>query len=485
MSSRSSESNALEQTLESLQRSLTCEEVVRRHDVLEKLDVLFRRWIRERIRATDVEISSSSVTKVCNGGKIYAFGSFAMGVTAENDDLDVLCVAPRCVTREDFFRSFYEFLRNEPTVGETRSVEDAFVPVMKMTFDGVDVDLVFASLSSLDDVPDDLDVGDESLLRDLDERCVRSLNGYRTTLEILRIVPDVDAFRTTLRAIKLWAKRKGVYSNVVGFLGGVAWTLLVAHVCRTYPGATPSALVLKFFSVFLRWEWPRPVALNRPENVHGLTLPVWDPTVNRADRHDVMPVVTPVYPQQNATHNVTRSSRTIVTDEFARAFETTARILDGKEAWPALFVPSDFFQRYRHYLVVIARTQPRQLHLDWAGMVESQIKKLIQNLDNNPLIERANVHPTASRTLENEETSSSSSDMTKWFVGLAIAKQDGVNVNLTDDIQSFKDEVDRKSANKFREGATTTKTSLEVVYVKRKQLKEHVPEECLIKRSLR
>lgn len=49
------------------------------------------------------------------------------------------------------------------------------------------------------------------LLKNLDQKCVRSLNGCRVTDEILRLVPNIENFRLALRAIKLWAKRKMIF----------------------------------------------------------------------------------------------------------------------------------------------------------------------------------------------------------------------------------------------------------------------------------
>ena len=65
--------------------------------------------------------------------------------------------------------------------------------------------MLFARLSN-STIADDLDLKDDSILRDLDEKCVRSLNGCRVTDEILNLVPNVETFRLTLRTIKLWAK---------------------------------------------------------------------------------------------------------------------------------------------------------------------------------------------------------------------------------------------------------------------------------------
>ena len=54
------------------------------------------------------------------------------------------------------------------------------------------------------------DLRDDCLLKNLDQKCVRSLNGCRVTDEILRLVPNIENFRLALRAIKLWAKSKKV-----------------------------------------------------------------------------------------------------------------------------------------------------------------------------------------------------------------------------------------------------------------------------------
>lgn len=71
----------------------------------------------------------------------------------------------------------------------------------------------------------------------------------------------------------------GIYSNVMGYLGGVSWAMLVARTCQLYPNAVAATLVHKFFLVFSQWKWPQPVLLKQPDNV-GLGFPVWDPRVS-------------------------------------------------------------------------------------------------------------------------------------------------------------------------------------------------------------
>jgi hypothetical protein len=103
---------------------------------------------------------------------------------------------------------------------------------------------------------------------------VRSINGVRVTERILQLVPNAEAFRTTLIAIKHWARVRGIYSNVLGFLGGVNWAILVARICQLYPNALPCTLLLKFFRVYHLWAWPNPILLNEITNHPSLGFSV-------------------------------------------------------------------------------------------------------------------------------------------------------------------------------------------------------------------
>jgi hypothetical protein len=95
----------------------------------------------------------------------------------------------------------------EGAIEECTPVPDAHVPIMKLEYSGISIDLIFVRLG-LSTIPLDIDLTDNSYLRGLDEVDLRSINGVRVTDEILSLVPQVKSFRQALRAIKLWAQRK-------------------------------------------------------------------------------------------------------------------------------------------------------------------------------------------------------------------------------------------------------------------------------------
>ncbi|KAJ3306686.1 polynucleotide adenylyltransferase [Kappamyces sp. JEL0829] len=329
---------------------------------------------------------------------LTAYGQYESNEEAQQSDIDTLCVAPKHVKREDFLEVMYEMLKARPEVTKITAVPEAYVPLIGMIFSDINVrsarltmqiDLIFARLAE-SSVPDELDLSDDRLLRNIDERCVRSLNGSRVTDDILRLVPNVEAFRTALRCIKVWAKARAIYSNVMGFFGGVAWAIVVARVCQMFPNATASSIVSKFFRIMHEWAWPQPVLLKLIED-GPLAVRVWNPKIYPQDKSHRMPVITPAYPSMCSTHNVTQSTQLITTAEFGRAAEIADRILLGQENWTTLFEKSDFFHKYKYYLQVCASSTSAEAQSKWSGLVESRLRQLIMKLE---LVENLEVaHP--------------------------------------------------------------------------------------------
>ncbi|KAF6804646.1 poly polymerase [Colletotrichum sojae] len=322
-------------------------------------------------------------------GQIFTYGSYRLGVFGPGSDIDTLVVAPKYVTRADYFEIFPDLLKEMAPPGaitDMAVVADAFVPIIKFEFLGISIDLIFSRIAMLKQLPKDFSVQDSSLLRGLDEAELRSLNGTRVTDEILGLVPEQATFKLALRAIKLWAQRRAIYANIMGFPGGVAWAMLVARVCQLYPKAASSVIVNKFFHIMRRWPWPQPVLLKHVEG-GPLQVRVWNPKLYRGDQFHLMPVITPAYPSMCATYNITRSAMTVIQQEMQRGCDITDNIILGKAPWCDLFVKHTFFtQGYKYYISVITASTDKEAHKIWSGYVESKVRVLVQGLEQHQSI---------------------------------------------------------------------------------------------------
>ena len=192
-----------------------------------------------------------------------------------------------------------------------------------------------------------------------------------------------ENFVLCLRAIRLWAKRRGIYSNKMGYLGGINCNILTAYICQLYPRSTASVLLYRFFQVYANWRWPQPVTLCQPyqvrhDHVVGLSvegrqlelvithrgacvyvcvrvcvlggcqipdlgLKVWDPNTDRRQYQELMPILTPSYPSGNSSFNVNRSTLRVMTGEFQRGLAVVRvrrRTLGCCAGWSRNYVTS-------------------------------------------------------------------------------------------------------------------------------------------------
>ncbi|KAL8185087.1 UNVERIFIED_CONTAM: hypothetical protein K2H54_037023 [Gekko kuhli] len=115
------------------------------------------------------------------------------------------------------------------------------------------------------------------------------------------------------------------------------------------------------------------------------------------------------------------------------------------------------------------------------GLVESKIRVLVGNLERNEFITIAHVNPQSfPGTREQYEESSY---VSMWFLGIIFKKAEnaeGVNIDLTYDIQSFTDTVYRQAnnVNMLKEGM-----KIEATHVKKKQLHYYLPTDVLQRRK--
>ncbi|XP_065849728.1 nuclear poly(A) polymerase 4 isoform X2 [Euphorbia lathyris] len=411
------------------------EETMKREEVLGCIDQIVKGWVKQLTRQrgyTDQMAEEANAV-------IFTFGSYRLGVHGPGADIDTLCIGPSYVNREeDFFIILHDILAEMDEVTELQPVPDAHVPVMKFKFQGISIDLLYASISLLV-VPEDLDISHGSVLYDIDEQTVRSLNGCRVADQILKLVPNIEHFRTTLRCLKFWAKRRGVYSNVTGFLGGVNWALLVARVCQLYPNAIPSMLVARFFRVYTQWRWPNPVMLCSIEE-DELGFPVWDPRKNPRDRFHHMPIITPAYPCMNSSYNVSISTLRVMMEQFQCGNKICEEIEMNKIQWSSLFEPYLFFEAYKNYLQIDIIAADADDLLAWKGWVESRLRQLTLKIerDTNGMLQ---CHPYPSEFVH----SSKRSPHCAFFMGLqrrqGVNGQEGQQFDIRKTVDEFRQDI--------------------------------------------
>ncbi|KAF2033960.1 Poly(A) polymerase [Setomelanomma holmii] len=402
--------------------------------VLEHVQKVVEEFIR---RASKQKGLKQSVVDAA-GGKLFFFGSYALGVHGPTSDIDTLVVAPKHVFIEDFFAQFpivFRELSNTDDITELVPVKDAFVPIIKMEYQGVSLDILFTSLPTMSSISKDMDTIDKSVLKHMDETAVRTSNGTRVVKALLDNIPQHRHFRYALRAVKLWANRRGVYGATYGFPGGIAWAIMVARICQLYPMACGATILAKFFNLMHKWSWPRPVMLvhHETESIPGLR--VWNPALYRGDASHLMPVITPAFPAMCATHTISPSTKEVMMNEFVRADQIVRDVYAGQKSWERLFDRTTFFtQDHKYYLSVVAASRTKAADATFHGLVQSKLRWLISGIDDgNTGISIARPYIDGFERVHRCKNEDQVFEVTKGSLDYMISKLDVPDAGTTED----------------------------------------------------
>ncbi|CAN8260251.1 unnamed protein product [Cochlearia groenlandica] len=337
----------------------------KRRAVFNKLQWIVVRWIKKvawQRRLPQHQIDATNAT-------IIAYGSYGLGVHGSESDIDALCIGPFFASMaEDFFVVLLNMLKSRKEVSEVHCVKDAKVPLIRFKFDGILVDLPYAQLRVLS-IPNDVDMLNPFFLRDIDETSWKSLSGVCANKCILQIVPSIELFQSLLRCVKLWAKRRGVYGNLHGFLGGVHMAILAAFVCGYDPNATLSSLLASFFNTFAYWQWPTPVVL------------LGDAYRATGSPPGFMPIQLPCGAHQYCNSNITRSTYYKIMSEFLRGHNLTKGYLNPNFTWKNLFEPYPYADTYTWFVKIHLSAANQDELSDWVGWVKSRFRCLLIKIE--------------------------------------------------------------------------------------------------------
>lgn len=447
----------LETHLESMGTYESDIEMLHRRDVLTKVQGLVDQWVKETVKAKILNelvgqtpgINEEEAQRTAEqqaetiSGKIFVTGSYRMGAYIKGADIDLIILAPIRVTRDDFNITFADRLRAMEGNDFVRVIAGAFVPIIETMIEGIEFDFMFSRSINMETIPSNMNPLDYSVIEDMNENCKRSITSYRVVEDSLAIVPNYDSFKLVLLSLKVWAKKRCLYSNIFGYLGGAAWIVMTVRVCQLYPCASAATLLQKFFLVYSQWPWPKPLLLrnNIEERLNPETM-VWDPRRFPQDQSHLMPIIYSVFPPRNVSVNITYSSRDIIKNDFAHAFEIINQIMAGKQQWSVLFQPFKFFDTYKYYLVILTNT-----NADWSNYVEVKAKNLVSNLDSNQSVGLSHIYPKRfTRNIEIEVDSNDPSAQRQirresefmWFIGLRLNAN---NLDLSTQITRFLDNV--------------------------------------------
>ncbi|KAK3306669.1 2'-5' RNA ligase superfamily-domain-containing protein [Chaetomium strumarium] len=194
---------------------------------------------------------------------VVPVGSYALDVWTSSSDMDVLCIGP--FSSNTFFALASQRLRRAAAQGSKirmlRRVRANTGTMLEIEVHGIKVDLQYCPAATVAERwPDVLRAPPSDPVWSLSAQTLSKLKAIRDIDYLRRSVPDLATFRAAHRAIKTWARSRGLYSARFGFLSGIQISILLARVhkliTRDESGACSAEdLVATFFAHYAVFPW--------------------------------------------------------------------------------------------------------------------------------------------------------------------------------------------------------------------------------------
>eukprot|EP00929_Paragymnodinium_shiwhaense_P063843 TRINITY_DN31946_c0_g1_i2.p1 TRINITY_DN31946_c0_g1~~TRINITY_DN31946_c0_g1_i2.p1 ORF type:complete len:564 (+),score=131.47 TRINITY_DN31946_c0_g1_i2:69-1760(+) len=215
------------------------------------------------------------------------------------------------------------------------------------------------------------------------DRRIAGIVAREVSLRLLEAVPSQDDFRVLLRFVRHWAKRRGIFGNELGFLGGVAWAIACARVCQMYQGEPTESLYARFFETLATWDWRKPLGLLP----RGMMPAADESQVSPGDDNSgkLIRIVLPIGRggQLSAQPHIRQTTSQIIFAEVQRVRNILMsvphpfRSLHGE-----LFAPLNILEQQRHFLRFDVLASSEDVFLDWYSWCSGHQHALVSSMEN-------------------------------------------------------------------------------------------------------
>ncbi|KJS61482.1 RNA repair domain-containing protein [Streptomyces rubellomurinus] len=298
-------------------------------------------------RTAAAQTLAERIAAALPGGVVRTVGSRRLGCQLDGADLDLVAALPGPADLAGVRARVAAALPHAQGLHEVRG---ARVPGLRLTADGLAVDLVVVFTGALDPA--------EAVERraELGEAAAVALSAVTDAEALVAAVGGRHAaFVRLARQVKAWARARGLDSAPFGQLPSLAWSVLAARTVRDADTAACD-LFPRFAETWAGWDWRRPVAL------------LGDPAAGAAGG---LTVLTPSAPVRSCTTQVGPAARELLAEELYRAWELAT---EHPDPWPELLAPPPLHRRHAGWAVVSA--EPAAL-----GAVRGRIRALLGSLE--------------------------------------------------------------------------------------------------------